>query len=138
MRAGDVVFHRDFAFHDGGTADKYLVVVGATSSIVLLAKTTSQGKRYRNDHGCQPGNYFPAFLLTAGCCFLPKNTWICFSEFYEFSLERLQQRMVEGQVYRAGMLSDELTHAVQHCAMGCFDLTRAQEAIVHACLVKLS
>jgi hypothetical protein len=136
MRAGDVIFHKKFVFHDGGIADKFLVVLGAGATIVVAAKTTSQGKRYRNDHGCQSGSYFPAFLLTAGCCFLPKNTWICFSEFYELSLEKLYRRMSAGDVYRAGVLDGELAMDVQVCASQCDDLSQAHEALIRSCFVR--
>ena len=54
MIAGDVLYFSDFAFADGGHADKLLVVLsdGEKPSVVLII-ATSKGKD-ANAHGCQP------------------------------------------------------------------------------------
>lgn len=135
MQPGAILFHKQFAFRDGATADKLLVVLGVTPKHLILVKTTSKGARYRNDHGCQAGNRFSAFLLTVGCCFLSKNTWVCLSEFYEISIEAISKKIVAGDVHRLGLLPNNLTLDVQHCASQCDDISQAQEAIVRACFV---
>ena len=135
MRAGDIVFHKDFVFADGKSAHKFLVILGASADRVIAAKTTSNGSRYRLDHGCQAGSRFPAFLLTQGCCCLPLSTWVCLSDFYELSLVDLQAKVVAGDVHRYGVLSPDVARDVQVCAAGCDDISSNQEAIVRACFV---
>ena len=132
MMPGTILFHKDFVFADGTSADKYLVVLAAASNHVLVAKTTSKGTRYRLDHGCQSGNYFAAFLLTVGCCCLPKSTWICFGEFYELKLSQVHVKVVDGTIRQYGMLAPELTKDVQVCAVQTDDITSAQESSIRA------
>ena len=135
MQPGVVLFHKRFAFNDGASADKLLVVLAVAPAHLVVAKTTSQGKRYRIDHGCQAGSRFAAFLLTQGCCFLVKNTSFCLTEFYELSPQSLSSKMVAGEVYKAGHLSNLLTRDVQACAAQCDDISQSQEALVRACFV---
>jgi hypothetical protein len=127
MTPGAILFHKQFVFRDGTSADKFLVVLANTGSILIVAKTTSKGHRYRNDHGCQAGNYFPAFLLTLGCCCLRLNTWICFDEFFELELAKLNSEVVSGNVRQYGFLTSELTKDVQSCAVNTDDISPYQE-----------
>lgn len=134
MKAGTILLHRNFVFEDGSTRDKYLVVLGARDQIVLVAKTTSNGARYRNDHGCQSANQFPAFLLTAGCCCLPRSSWVCLGDFYELDSNALVGGITAGNIYRVGELTDELTRDLQFCAKNSDDISSHQESIVDASL----
>lgn len=134
MKPGTILLHKNFVFADGTTKDKYLVVLGNSSGVIVAAKTTSKGSRYRNEHGCQSGNYFPAFLLTAGCCCMPLNTWVCLSEFYEFQDTRLVQGVTAGDIFRQGLLGDSLTRDLQFCAKECDDISAHQEAVIVASL----
>jgi hypothetical protein len=138
MPPGTILFHKNFAFFDGSSADKFLIVLGATPAYVIVAKTTSNGSRYRLDHGCQAGSYFAAFLLTKGCCCLPMHSWVCLSEFYEITLTDLNSRVVSGDVRKYGSLNDSLTRDLQFCAVGCDDISTAQEAVVRASFVPAS
>ena len=135
MEPGNLLFHKSFVFADGGAADKYLVVVGTADTHVVLAKTTSNGSRYRNDHGCQAGSYFAAFLLTRGCCCLPLDTWICLTEFYEMTIAQLHEKLFAGTMRRYGTLDSSLTRDVQVCAAGCDDISSNQEGVVRASFV---
>lgn len=135
MQSGTILFHKGFVFADGAVADKFLIVLGGTASHLIVTKTTSNGARYRIDHGCQAGNRFPAFLLTLGCCCLPKNTWICLGDFYELAIAELHSKMFSGDVYRFGTLSPDLTRDVQVCAAGCDDISQQQEQVVRSCFV---
>ncbi|MNF49571.1 hypothetical protein D3C84_308460 [compost metagenome] len=131
------MLHKDFVFADGSVKDKYLVILGGRGGIVVAAKTTSKGHRYRNDHGCQSGSYYPAFLLTVGCCCLKLNSWICLGDFYEIDEGRLLQGVVAGNIFRQGYLEDGLTRDVQFCAKECDDITVYQESIINASLVQV-
>ncbi|MDP2106516.1 MAG: hypothetical protein Q8J76_11030 [Desulfobulbaceae bacterium] len=138
MKSGTILLHKNFVFADGSTKDKYLVILGKGEGVFVAAKTTSKGHRYRNDHGCQSGNYYPAFLLTVGCCCLKLNSWICLGEFYELDEGKLLQGVVAGNVFRQGYLKDSLIRDVQFCAKGCDDISVYQEAIIDASLVQVS
>ena len=132
MIPGTILLHKNFVFADGAKADKYLVVLAENPSVLLVAKTTSKGHRYRNDHGCQAGNQYPAFLLTLGCCCLTKNSWVCLSEFYEIGRQQLYAKIVAASVFKTGLLTPDLTKDVQTCAAGSDDVTKTQEAMIRA------
>ena len=138
MKPGTILLHKDFVFADGATADKYLITLGSEAGIAILVKTTSKGVRYRNDHGCQAAGRFPAFLLTVGCCCLPKSTWVCINEFYEIAEADLQAKLVAGQVYKHGELPAELIRDLQVCVATCDDISAYQERVVRACFVPVS
>jgi hypothetical protein len=137
MKPGTILLHKDFVFADGATADKYLIILGSEAGTAIVVKTTSKGARYLNDHGCQASTRFPAFLLTAGCCCLPKSTWVCINEFYDLTVADLQAKLIAGQVYRHGELSSELTRDLQACTATCDDISTDQERVVRACFVPL-
>ena len=126
MDPGNILFHRNFQFADGGSADKYLVVIGAAATHIVVAKTTSNGSRYRNDHGCRAGSYFAAFMLTRGCCCLPLNTWVCLGDFYELTIAELHAKLFAGQMRRYGILDPDLARDLQTCAAGCDDISSSQ------------
>ena len=135
MKPGTILLHKDFVFSDGTTVNKYLVILGSESGVAIAVKTTSKGSRYRNDHGCQAGNRFPAYLLTAGCCCLPVNTWVCIDEFFDVPEIELLKKMTTGQVYKHGELDSSLTRDLQSCAATCDDISAHQERVVRACFV---
>lgn len=135
MKPGTILLHKDFVFTDGAIADKYLITLGSENGIGIWAKTTSKGTRYLNDHGCQASTRFPAYLLTVGCCCLPKSTWVCIDEFYELADAHLRAKLSAGQVYKHGELSPELTRDLQACVASCDDISAAQERVVRTCFV---
>ncbi|MBB3103749.1 hypothetical protein [Azomonas macrocytogenes] len=134
---GKVLLDKKFVFSDGSTKEKYLVIIGKVDHTLIAVKTTSKGHRYRNDFGCQSGNYYPAFLLPAGSCCFPLNTWVCLGDFYELKANELQAKMVAGQVYRCGEIPRELIRDIQFCAKGCDDISGYQEGIIDQSLVSI-
>lgn len=134
MKPGTILLHKNFVFADGTTKDKYLIIIGCDKTVYITAKTTSKGHRFRNDHGCQSGNYYPAFLLTVGCCCLPLSTWICLNEFYEIRKDMLSQGVIDGEIFRQGTLEDSITRDVQFCAKNCDDISSYQESIIDVSL----
>ncbi len=134
MTPGTLFVDRHFTFHDGDEARKILVSLGTAHGITLVVKTTSQGKRYKNDFGCQSDHRFPNFHLVQNCCCLSKPTWVCLDEYYEFKDAELLQRHFSGEINRIGTLSDDLTEAMMSCALASEDISARQAAIVQSAL----
>lgn len=132
---GTILLHRNFQFSDGTSKAKYLIILGRSDGVSIAAKTTSKGHRYRNDHGCQCGNYYPAFLLSQGCCCFQLSTWVCLDELLELKDADLSAGLVNGLIYRYGSLSNELTRDIQFCAKNCDDISSHQEEVINRCLV---
>lgn len=134
MTPGTFFFDQHFRFHDGEEGRKILVTLGVAHGITLVAKTTSQGRRYLNDFGCQSGHRFPCFHLVQGCCCLSKPTWIALDEFYELKDTELLQKHFSGDINRIGVLPDILTIDLMRCAIQSEDISSRQNAVVQTAL----
>ena len=132
MTPGTFFFDSQFKFHDGEDGQKIFITIGSDRGITLVVKTTSKGKRYLNDFGCQSDHRFQNFHLVKNCCCLSKPTWIDLGEFYEFNDTDLLQKHFSGQVSRIGTLTDELTIDLMKCSIKSYDISSRQIAIVQA------
>lgn len=127
-------FDRHFQFYDGEEGRKILLTVGTAHGITLVVKTTSQGRRYRNDFGCQANHRFPNFYLVRGCCCLSKSTWVALDEFYEIRDAELLQKHYSGDVNRIGTLPDQLAIDLMKCALQSDDISPRQAGIARGAL----
>ncbi|MCD0493849.1 hypothetical protein LQD23_16330 [Chromobacterium violaceum] len=134
MQPGNIYFHKDFVFSDGAQKDKYLVVIGASEKVLVVAKTTSKSHHYRLDFGCQSGNRYPAFYLPTGSCCFKLPTWVCLNEFYELDKTLLMGKLYSGEARGFGQIGKH-TRDIQFCAKDCDDITMFQESIVNGSLV---
>lgn len=134
MTPGTLFFDRHFRFYDGEEGQKILIALGTAHGVTIVVKTTSQGRRFRNDFGCQADHRFPNFHLVKGCCCLSKPTWVCLDEYYEFKDSELLQRHFSGDIDRIGLLTDEITIALMECALQSEDISPRQTRIVQTAL----
>ena len=137
MTPGTLFFDTKFVFHDAAEGKKILVVLGRKDGITVIVKTTSKGRRYGLDFGCQAQARFPCYYLPQGSCCLDKPTWVCLDEFYDFKDSELLQRHFSSQINRIGMLPDDLTVDLLKCALTSEDITGKQEDTVRAALAAL-
>jgi len=117
MTPGTLFFDTRFVFHDGEEGQKIIVVLGSGQGVTIGVKSTSQGRRYRNDYGCQSDHRFPNFHLPRGSCCLSKPTWVCLDEYYEFRDSELLQRHFSAEINRIGVLTDAITIELLECAL---------------------
>ncbi len=135
MIPGTLFFYENFKFHDGATANKIIVSLGSSGAITLAVKTTSKGRRYLNDHGCQSDHRFQNFhLVQNSCLFLSKPTWIVLDEFYELKQTIILQKSFSNEVKRMGILEKSLTIDLLKCAIHSEDISISQVEIVKASL----
>lgn len=134
MTPGILFFDRHFRFHDGEEGQKILIALGTAHGVTVVVKTTSQARRYPIDYGCQAEHRFPNFHLVKGCCCLPKPTWVCLDEYYEFKDSDLLQRHFSGDINRIGALTDAITIELIECALRSDDISPRQTGIVQIAL----
>ena len=110
MRAGAVIFHENFEFHDGEHADKLLIVLNdGIDKPLLLLKTTSQQKGYRlNEPGCHPEKSY--FFLPVSWDSFSKDTWVLLYEQYPIPEENLN-----GRIRVLFHLQDQNLRAIINC-----------------------
>jgi hypothetical protein len=63
MNPGHILFHKNFLFHDGQTADKYLVILSdGANGRYLVVPTTTKPKGKGTISGCQSKDRYPNFF----------------------------------------------------------------------------
>lgn len=135
MTPGCIFFDKDFKFLDGSDGQKFLILLGTLEGICLVVKTTSQGRRYLLDYGCQINHRFPSFNLVKGCCCLPKQTWTCLDEYYEFTYSEVLKKYYSGSLTKFGELTKEITYSLLTCALESDDISQTQKKIVKSALL---
>lgn len=130
MKVGSVFFDRAFAFHDGETAEKLFIVLGADSGVYVVAKTTSQQHGRGISFGCQPDDRFHNFYLPQHSCYFKKCTWVCLDEFYELNANEVLQKRFSGMINPVCTLSDDISRKIQDCALLSLDITGFQEKVI--------
>ncbi|TVR11120.1 MAG: hypothetical protein EA385_01900 [Salinarimonadaceae bacterium] len=135
MNVGSVFFDGEFEFHDGETGEKLFVVIGNTSGVALVSKTTSKQRGKGTAFGCQHADRFPNFYLPPGCCYLKTSTWVCLDEFYELNFAAVLQKRFQNIIKFVCTLEPTLVRQIQECASESLDITDFQRTIVGACLV---
>lgn len=130
MTPSSIILHDNFQFHDGAIGKKYLVVLGSHNGQSVLVKTTSQGRRYLLDFGCQITHRHPNFHLVKGCCCFPAPTWVCLDEFYLLKQSDLLAKHFKGEVFKFGELDSSLYKLLISCALESLDITEIHSNII--------
>lgn len=130
MTPGTILQHQNFRFHDGAIGNKIIVVLGSHAGVTVVVKTTSRSYRFSSCYGCQPLDRFPNFHLVQNCCILPKASWVCLDEYYEFLDAELISLHFAGDVKQLGNLPPEIAEALVACAVTSNDISHHQEKIV--------
>lgn len=130
MTPGTILKHQNFRFHDGEIGHKILIVLGSANGIAVVVKATSRGYRYGLSFGCQPLDRFQNFHLVQNCCVLPKATWICLDEYYEFLDSEILAKHFAGDVETLGNLPNDITALLVACALDSNDVSTHQENII--------
>ena len=130
MTPGTILQHQNFRFHDDAIGNKIIIVLGSHAGVTVVVKTTSRSYRFSSCYGCQPLDRFPNFHLVQNCCILPKATWVCLDEYYEFLDAELVSLHFAGDVKQLGSLPPEIAEALVACAVTSNDISHHQEKIV--------
>jgi hypothetical protein len=132
MTPGSIYSDHDFTFRDGARGNKILIVLGSIDGVSLVAKTTSKGRLYSHNFGCQCRDRFPNFFLVQNCCVLKEPTWVCLNEYYELADTEILRKRFNGNAKAIGSLSSTLRDSLIACALESEDITPFQESILRA------
>lgn len=122
MNRGTVIFHPDYKFPDGASADKLFIVMNRADrgDILLLAKTTSQKKSRETREGCDQRRV--EFFIPLGRTSFPKNTWVILNKLYPVSMLEMAKRVMEKQCCAKDVLPEQTMNAIRNCALQSEDL----------------
>lgn len=134
---GSIFIHHNFAFKDGETGKKLMVILGNFNNHVVVAKTTSKQHDRGITYGCQPSDRFHNFYLPQGSCFFQKCTWICLDEFFEFTDKDLLEARLRNELYLSGKLENHHLSKLQNCALKSLDISEKQEQTITESLNEL-
>jgi hypothetical protein len=123
MIPGSVLFHRNFKFSDGESADKLLVVLSpAKNGQILAVKTTSQQKRRPLKDGCHPDTRESVFVFNANPDKFKETTWIILDPIV-LEVSVLEKRIVEGIVSKLFDLNPTNAKAISNCLKRCDEVS---------------
>lgn len=123
-------YDASFPFTDGEVGKKLFVVLGSMNSVYVVAKTTSRGKAFSKNAGCQPTDRFHNYHLPDKCCDLDRATWVCLDELYELKQNEVLQKGFAGEIRPVCDLPSEFAKAIQECALAGEDITSFQERVI--------
>lgn len=131
MTPGSVLFDTQFKFSDGTLGQKLLVVLNdGLAGVYVVLKTTSKDKHKGRNFGCQSRDRYPNFYIPQGQCCLRGESWIMLDQFFEFRREDLLTKRFAGQMKTLGVLPNGILKDLLDCAIGCEDISLAQEQIL--------
>jgi len=113
---GAVLHWEGFVFHDGESANKFLMVLGAKQgSDYLFVVATSQQHKREMTPGCNltPSTYY--FIQGGKKDFFPKDTWLILDEPYIFAAAKVVQAGLQGQLTVRGNLRLDVANAARNC-----------------------
>ena len=113
MNIGDVLYFHDFAFPDGGHADKLFVVLSDPQkpSIVMVI-TTSKGSL--KNPGCQPTA--KRFFIQGGKYEFPKDTWLDLARNpFVRDTEKIMAKIQDGSVVVKSTLPTQMVSEIKNC-----------------------
>lgn len=121
---GCILHWKGFTFPDGGTADKYLVIVGSQpgKNYLAIVATTKQRKRSGQPGGNPEGGYY--HIPGGGKDWFPKDTWLLFEEPREISAAELVKEGITKTVTVEGHLRHDIANAICNCMRRCQDVSQ--------------
>ena len=122
MNRGTVIFHPEYKFSDGATADKLFIVLNNADKgdVLLLAKTTSQPKFRDTREGCDLRRV--EFFIPSGRTSFPKDTWVILNRLYPVSLQEMLKNVLKQQCFAKDVLNEQMMNAIRNCALQSDDL----------------
>lgn len=131
MECGTILFDSEFKFSDGSQGEKLLAVLSdGEEGHHIIVKTTSKAHYKGIEFGCQIKERYPNFYLPKGSCVLKEHTWIQLDQYFEFSSSEFLIWHFSGRINRIGVLPNEITIKVLHCAIESEDVSNRQRDVL--------
>lgn len=112
---GAILYHKDFAFPDGGVSDKLFVLLNNPSKFqpYLFCKTTSKPKFNITKMGCYSDKNI--YYVDAHRDWFKLNTWIQFHELYQLNAAELLDAHCKGRIVIQNNLKEPLINGLINC-----------------------
>lgn len=123
MKKGTVFLHKNYQFPDGGTADKFFIIINnpGPNAPFLTCKTTSKQDSRPVNEGC---HYLKnVYVLRENDDFFKLRTWVQFYTLYRFNHKELMKKDHSGEVIKMAELRPQTTSAIVNCVKKSEDIT---------------
>lgn len=131
MTKGTVLYFKGFCFHDGGTSDKFLIILNTPKDLntpYLCCKTTSK-RKHTDKQGCSPEHN--VYVLLPKEDLFPLKTWVQFNEFYPLEAKKLLSAHHTDKTVRIhGALKTQTISAIINCAKRSEDMSEYHLAML--------
>ena len=127
---GSILHWEEFKFEDGGSANKFLVIVGAkTGSNYLAVIATSKPHWRKFEPGAHPieGYYC---IPGGGKEWFPKDTWLLVAIPREIRPAELVREAFAGRWRVVGQLRPNIVGALRNCLKQCPDVSPLHVALL--------
>lgn len=133
LQKGDIIWHKSFSFHDGGTPqDKFLILLNTPQKgePFLFVLTTSQPKNKPQTQGCYPdAGYFVIDEKKEKT--LPKRTWIKLYDIYEFDYVSLLKSSLQlKEIVNKEPLKEQTINEIINCIKRCKDIQKNHKLLI--------
>lgn len=116
MEKGEIFLHRDFKFANGGSKQKFLVLLYAPArkdQPYLFCLTTSQEKKKSFKEGCQPNRSL--FFIPKNKEYFNENTWLQLFSIYPIEAHSVVQDSLLGYMERKDKLQELTIRQLMNC-----------------------
>ena len=116
LEKGEIFFHRDFRFDDGGSARKLLVLLNTPrdrKEPFLFCKTTSNDRKKNFQVGCQAEKGM--FYVPKDTDFFDKNTWLELYYIAAFDAASVIEDSFNKFLTKKGKLKDLTIRQIVNC-----------------------
>ena len=130
MAPGSILHWKGFQFHDGDSADKFIVLLGTKPGRNYIAVVATSKKHHRTfNPGChaEEGYYH---VPGGGKDTFPKDTWLLLAQPYELDPVEVARRYGNGQITIVDHFREQVANAIRNCFKQCPDVTPAQISLL--------
>jgi len=127
-QTGEIYYHPDYIFPDGGQKNKYIVIMGVTrGGDFILARTTSKKNLRLTNPRCSHAFPYPSFYVDTAKGLFSIETWIVLDRLDNYDAIDFRTQIRKGKINLVGKLPDDLFCDLLSCAVRADDITREQE-----------
>jgi hypothetical protein len=122
MKAGSILFFKDFQFEDGIKKDKLLLILNnpIDAEPYLLCPTTSQQHNRKKILGCHSQNNY--YFIDQNQDKFVKDTWVVFHKIYPKDIASVIKSGIDRELIKKFELESSLWDTIKNCILKSIDI----------------
>jgi len=132
MKAGTILHWEGFKFDDGGTADKFIIVLAFDNTHALIVLTTTNQWKHTKQPGCNHTPRTVFFIRGDKKNFFARDTWVQVHRPRVLDCSLLLQKKFDGILNVRHELKPNITGAIRNCLLASDDVSGIDAGFVKA------